>query len=313
MLNYLFTHRFLLGFFILALFFSCEDQVNLNLNETLAELVIVSNFAPGQPVRVQVSKTRSPLSTEDSLYLDHAKVQLYEGNRLLEVLELVPGTSETYPYYITRNFTPKVNVVYTIRAEAPDFEPVAAMSSIPSQTEIRSLELSDLRILPIDGGRWAYQYTVAITFIDPAEQENYYHLNFYQQVIEYRLINGDTIVTDAALQKIQFSSELDDNSLIAYFQGGVLLDDKTINGRQVAYSFPLQVNIDPRREYIGKMFAELRSVSKEYYLYHNSLSRQQTSSDSPLNEPVIIYDNIENGQGIFAGYNAALDSVSINY
>lgn len=310
----LFTRRFLIAaFMILMLLVGCEDQINLNLNETPPELVVVSNFTPGQPVVVQVSKTRSPLSTDDSLYLDNATVQLFQGFRLLEVLELVPGTEETFPYYITRNFTPEVNVAYTIRTEAPDFEPVTAVSSIPTQTGIRALKLSNLRILPIEGGRWTYQYNVTITFIDPVAQENFYHLNFYQQVVEYRLINGDTIITNDGLQKIQFSSQLDDNSLIAYFQGGVLLDDKNINGKQVSYSFPLQVNIDPRKEYIGKMFAELRSVSQEYYLYHNSLSRQQTSSDSPLNEPVIIYDNIENGQGIFAGYNAAVDSVAIHY
>ncbi|MFN7116086.1 MAG: DUF4249 domain-containing protein [Saprospiraceae bacterium] len=307
----LFISRYIAGFVMLALLLGCEDPVNLDLRDTPAELVVVSKFSPGQPVVVQVSRTRTPLSTEDSLDVDNATVELYQEYRLLEVLELVPGNDKIAPYYTTRVFTPAINIPYTIKVKAPDYKEVTAMSSIPVQTEIRALQLSNLAVTPISGSRLNYQYNVSITFEDPVEQQNFYHLNFYQQILEYRLINNDTIITREGLQRIQFSSEVNDNSLTAYFQGGVLLEDKFINGNQVSYSFPLQVNIDPRRELIGKMFAELRSVSEEYYLFHNSLSRQQTSSNGPLNEPVIIYDNIENGQGIFAGYNTALDSVVI--
>jgi hypothetical protein len=61
------------------------------------------------------------------------------------------------------------------------------------------------------------------------------------------------------------------------------------------------------------MFAELRTVSEEYYLYYNSLSRQRTGNNGPFADPVMIYGNVENGQGIFAGYNASVDSVAIQF
>lgn len=303
--------RFGLGLCLVALLLSCEDQVNFDLGNTSPQLVLISDFAPEQPVIVQVSQSRSPLSTEDTVYIDHAKVTLYQGAQVIEELELIPGTKFRPPYYTTRKFTPLAGVDYTIRAEAPNFKAVSATSSIPAQTGIRSLRLSDLQVFPLANNRLNYQYEVFVLFNDPADGENYYHLNFYQQILTFRNVNGDTVITQENLKKIRFTSELDDNSLTAYFQGGVLFDDKAFNGKPIAYSFPLQVNIDPQREIIGKMYAELRSVSKEYYLFHNSLSRQQTSATGPFTEPVMIYNNIENGQGIFAGYNADIDSVVI--
>ncbi len=306
-----FTLSLFAGISILGLLVSCEKPVDLNIGRSKSQLVIVSNFTPSQPIVVQVSKTRSPTSTEDSVYVENATVSLYQGAKLLEVLELVSGPTDQPPYYTTRQTTPLVGVTYTIHAQAPDFEPISATSSVPIPTAIRSLRLSDLTISSASGGRTDYRYDVSIVFNDPAEGKNYYHLNFYQQILEYRSAAGDTLITDASLRKIVFSSELDDNSLIAYFQGGVLFDDKNFNGNPISYSFPLQVNINPRKELIGKMFAELRTVSEEYFLFHNSLSRQQTNSTSPLKEPVMVYANIENGQGIFAGYNASVDSVSL--
>lgn len=304
---------FFAGISVFLLLVSCESAVDLNLDDAKPQLVVISNFTPGQPVVVQVSKTRSPLSTEDSVYLENATVELYQDSKLLEVLEGVAGSARNPPYYTTRQTTPVVGLNYTIRAQVPDFESVTATSSVPIPTSIRSLRLSDLNIFPGTDGRKNYHYQVAIIFEDPAAGKNFYHLNFYQQILEYRLVGEDTITTNESLQKIRFTSELDDNSLIAYFQGGVLFDDKNFNGNSISYSFPLKININPQKEMVGKMFAELRTVSQEYFLFHNSLSRQQTSSDGPFNEPVMIYNNVENGQGIFAGYNASVDSVAIQH
>jgi|GEM_PF-459743 hypothetical protein len=303
----------LIGISTLLLLVACEGQVELDTHDPQPELVLNSNFAPNQPVVVQVSKTRSPLSTEDSLYLDHATVELYEGNRRLELLELVRGTQDAPPYYTTRLTTPAVGNSYTLRATAPDFATVSATSRIPVSTRIRALELYNLSVVPVQPLQMNYTYEVAVFFDDPGREKNYYHLNFYQQVLTYRVVAGDTLIVGEQFERVRFTSQLDDNSLIAYFEGGVLFDDKKINGIPISYSFPLQTSIDPRRQLVGKMFAELRTVSEEYYLYYNSLSRQRTGNNGPFADPVMIYGNVENGQGIFAGYNASVDSVAIQF
>ncbi|MCB0476306.1 MAG: DUF4249 family protein [Flavobacteriaceae bacterium] len=54
---------------------------------------------------------------------------------------------------------------------------------------------------------------------------------------------------------------------------------------------------------------EFRTVSEDYYLYHSSITRQNYSEGSSFAEPVFVYNNIENGHGVFAGFNTSVDSV----
>ncbi|MDX1941037.1 MAG: DUF4249 domain-containing protein [Saprospiraceae bacterium] len=295
---------------ILLLAAACESPADLNLNEFETKLAVISNFGPDQPVKVQISKTQSATTGTDPEYLEDANVLLYRGNTFLEILKLVPESPTSKPYYVTENFKPQIGELYTLKVDAPGFEQVQATSKIPTPARIRGLGVSDVSVRELPQ-ELAFAYKVSIIFEDPLEASNYYHLNFYQQIWNYQVVENDTIITGNWLRKIAFSPETDNNSLIAYFDGGVLFDDASFNGKAVGYSFTLETSIDPSKHLLGKMFTELRTVSKEYYLFHNSLSRQQTSPGGPLSEPVIIYNNIENGQGIFAGYSPSLDSAAI--
>ena len=44
---------------------------------------------------------------------------------------------------------------------------------------------------------------------------------------------------------------------------------------------------------------------------YTSLIRQLESQDRPFAEPVLVFNNIENGLGIFAGFNRSRDSILI--
>lgn len=297
---------------ILIIAATCERPLDIKLEEPEARLVVISNFTNNQAIQVQVSKSRSVLNTGDIAYINDAVVEIFDEDLLLETLELVPLIGKTPPFYTTRVLVPEVDVVYTIKVEAPGFDPVMAHSKIPPKIDIHSLEITDLIVREGEmENELIYSYTVSLSFEDPEEQLNYYHLNFYQQIINYINIEGDTTILDTYLQQIDFSPAIDNNSLIAYFEGGVLFEDTPFNGKLIAYTFPLQVRIDEANELIGKMFVELRAVSEEYYQFYNSLSRQQENPGIPFTEPVILFNNIENGQGIFAGYNLSVDSIAV--
>lgn len=302
-----------LGFLALlsVALFSCEDAVELDIGDLESKLVVVSNFVPDKPVEVFVSKTKSVLSSDATYYLPNASVQLYRGNTFLEALRFQPGANGNPPRYVTAEYFPEVDSTYTLRVDVPEFEPTQAQSNIPKAATIRSLNVDDVVIQQISPDSLAFFYQVEIVFADPPNVHNFYHLSFYQQTWNYEVQNGNIVIVDSNFKNINFSSENDNNSLIAYFDGGVLFEDVAFDGRQVSYSFNLRTDIQRSKEILGKMFAELRTTSQDYFLYHNSLSRQQTSSGGPLTEPVIIYNNIENGRGIFAGYNPAVDSVTI--
>ena len=91
--------------------------------------------------------------------------------------------------------------------------------------------------------------------------------------------------------------------------GGVLFSDEKFNGLNFSGSFPMHFELEPSQE-LGKLIVELRSASDDYYFFQTSVTRQQ-GPGVPVQGEVAVYNNIENGQGIFAGYNLSIDSVAV--
>lgn len=50
----------------------------------------------------------------------------------------------------------------------------------------------------------------------------------------------------------------------------------------------------------------MKKVSEAYFLYKETYALQQSVDGDPFAEPVTVFNNIENGYGIFAGYRTTL-------
>lgn len=292
---------------------TCERSLDVELPAPAPKLVVVCNFTNNEELRVRVSRSRYLLDESPEDYIADAVVELFQGDQFLETLSLVvPQEPRVSPYYVTKNTAPQTGIVYLIKVSAPGFETVMAQSAIPQTINIQEFEVGDVEETPgANPGSLRYAYLISLAFQDPPDVENFYHLNFYQQILDYIDIGGDTLILRDYLQPVVFNSFNDNNYLLAYFGGGVLIEDGPYDGRTLNYSFPMGIEIFPANQRLGKIFVELRSVSKEYYYFHNSLSRQQNNNGSGNNEPIFIYNNIENGQGIFAGYSQSLDSMLV--
>lgn len=307
----MFRHSLLLTFAALILMAStCERPVDLTVEEPDPMLVVVSNFSDQRVLQVQVSKNIDALNGANIEYVRDANVELFEEDQFIERLNLIDPEDKP-PFYTTYELKPKVGVRYTIRVEVANFKTIIAQSSIPPQIQIQNIEASNVSIIHGSDNIKDYEYDISLSFIDPARSKNFYHLKFYQQIHKFELRMQERFITHSALKEISFSPVNDNNDQLAYFRGGVLFADGLLDGQSISYSFPLRSSIRSDNELLGKVYAELRAVSEEYYLYHSSLSRQRGNLGVPFTEPVIVYDNIENGQGIFAGYSASLDSTSI--
>ena len=80
---------------------------------------------------------------------------------------------------------------------------------------------------------------------------------------------------------------------------GVIFSDEFFNGK----NYELVIYID--KQYTPFLFTELRSVSKEYFLYMRSYFKYVQTNGDFLAEPVMVYNNINNGIGIFAGFSTS--------
>jgi hypothetical protein len=291
---------------------TCERPVDLQIPVLEPKLVVVSNFTSEEDVFVQVTKSQSILDSNDVTYITDAVVELYQEDILLEELSLVQGVRRVPPYYSTFMTSLEPGVIYTIKVDAPGFETVMAESSIPEKIDIQGLNVTDIDIQTgANDDELIFSYTVNMAFQDPPNESNFYQLNFFQELYSYINIEGDTVITGKNLRQIAFSPQNNNNNFIAYFDGGVLFDDTNFDGSVIGYSFRLETRLNQETELLGQMFVELRSTSEEYYLFHNSLSRQQENTNDPFAEPVIVFNNIKNGKGIFAGYNQAVDSILV--
>ena len=297
----------------LCLAATCERPVELDIDRPPDRLVVNGSFTPGQEVRVAVSRSQSILDDDPPEYLADATVTLYEGNVLREELELFieQNAARIPPYYVTKSFKPQAGATYTIRVAAPGFQTVEAHSFIPEPVPLTLLRASRLMESP-GGSQYSrtFTYHVDLNFDDPPYEDNFYHLNIFQEIFDIALTaDGDTVINDRRLERLVLEPE--DASIIRdAMLGGLLLKN---NPQKDGYGFDVAVDIVPEFVALGHIYAELRTVSREYYLYYTTFSRQRNQSDGPFNDPIVIYNNVENGHGYFAGYNSVRDSVSLGF
>jgi len=307
-------------YYILLLLFyfgliSCDKVNPIELDQEEPELVVVSNFTKGKDIRVIVSKSRSITDQSMPEYLLDATVELYRGAEYLETLELIDpkGQEGQVPFYTSYTFQPEVNIVYHLKASAPGFRSVTSQSRIPEQINLLSIDLDDVVQEELNSGQIEVEFELNLNFEDPVQEINYYHISLMQQYHHYMLTeDGDTSIIDTEVEPIRLGKQNNSNTEVAHVGGGMLLTDEPFDGKIISYNIPISLQYNPAEELLGKIFVDLRAVSEEYYRYFEALSRQEDATDSPFEDPVFLFDNIEGGKGVFAGYNSSLDSLQLS-
>lgn len=296
---------FLVLLILAGILWTCEEP-RLPFGDDQPRLVVISEFTSSRNLEVQVLRTRRVFEPDTvSLYILNAVVEIFRDSTMLE--ELTLDREKTTPTYTSRNLIPEPNIKYRIVVNAPGFEPVTAHSSVPSQILIDGLEVNELLRKPSpSAGKLAYSFRVTMRFNDPGEEDNYYHLNFSQQVRKLPVSGQD--FPAVRIVKPVFSS-LNNDEFTPARDGGLLFTDNSFNGRLFAPVFPLRFDLDAD-EYLGQLLVELRAVSRDYFLYQKSIT-QQDGPGLPIQGDAPAYNNIENGVGIFAGYNYSVDSILV--
>ncbi len=295
---------------------TCERPVDLDIEKPKDRIVLSSIFTLGEKVKVEVSRSKNIFEDIPDEDFADAHVSIFQGTELIEELVFViPPQEHIRPYFTTTIFEPQPSITYTIKAEVDGFDPVFAHSFIPIPVPITSFSVTSLEERPATNGySILYDYDIFFDFDDPISEENYYHLNIFQEIIERQITNIGDPGPDTTITKIwkRANLELDKPGVVSdAIVGGLLFAD---NPCPEGFDFNLSIEIVPElNQSLGKAFVEFRTVSKEYYLFYNSFNRRQNQKDGPFTDPITVFNNIENGQGYFAGYNATQDSVFIEF
>ena len=277
--------------------FGCEDMttiVDLELPEHQSLLVINSVPEIEDYVRVYISSSLDPLSNSQYQYLNDAIVLLKHDN-IIDSAEFIEATLEEPCFYNV----PKLieGEAYTLEAHHVNYPSAYSTITVPYGVPVLDISIDSI---------YDNRIPVAFSIIDPI-QVNYYYLRF-------------TVKKDGKWQTSSFETydpSFDDRGIV---------EDGQINGRKIFFTDQLFNNLQKTFEFeliikdgiddvdgLGSDFiaASVDSIkihffttNESYYKYHISRKLQDRNENNPLTEllgaePVVVYNNIENGFGVF--------------
>jgi hypothetical protein len=293
-------------FVAFLVFTACERDAQLDLNNNSPEVVVLSNFSDLDTLEVVVSKTRPVLDEGKPEYISNARLVLYVNGFFADTFQYVASPVLQAPgYYISSKVVPKPGDRCSLVVEVPGFDPVKGESRMPFPVFIdTAFTMLVVEKEQIDEELSQATIEVKLKVLHEPGVENYFHLNFYQQGFDFQLDQeGDTIKFPFFSLPLVVAPGDDEIPLVPYIENrGVLFTEQALEGNQGILSFSLKFQYYPQSQILDDFLIELRTTSREYYLYHRSLARQHQAGQHPFSEPVILYSNIENGHGIFAGF-----------
>lgn len=291
--------------FVAASCEKAEDVVDFPI--VTPKLVANCFFQPDSAWNIHVSKSLSVLDNADIKVVEKATVLLYEDGVFLDTAKLDPIT---HFYTLSSNY-PQRGKEYSIEVKAPGFTQIEASDIIPAPIPIEdlSMRLTD-SVLSYDEYSGQYygtlKYEISLTFTDPPGEDNYYQLSGYW--LEKLQDWSDTTIYTIYRNDIWWS---DNNQPILeetnnnYF----LFSDKLISGQH----FKFVAEFEDYSYFSGKTYYfELKSLSEAGFSYKKTAALFQINQGNPLVEPVQIYNNIENGFGIFSGYCPSSKIIRLN-
>ncbi|PLX12453.1 MAG: hypothetical protein C0594_02425 [Marinilabiliales bacterium] len=286
--------KYIIILFSTILAFSCEKSEDIN-DFPLVDSKLVANcfFNPDSSFVVELSKSLSVLDNAEIPNILGATVLLYTDGVFVDTMKNEVG-SGNYKTEICPQFGKK----YSLEISHPDFESISASDQLPDsvagiQVEMQMLDSS------YTWDEYAHEYyghahvKTKITLPDPGYTDNYYKISAYI---------GDTIEDWNGSYYYEYSIylEYESNSILEEGTGDyIVLSDEFFNGENYVVEFEFWDGYYyPGRPYYFK----INSLSRAAYLYNKTVNLYNSRKGSPFAEPVQIYNNIENGFGIFAGY-----------
>ncbi|MBN1116772.1 MAG: DUF4249 family protein [Bacteroidales bacterium] len=288
---------------IILLSSRCTKEIDIQLNDTNREMAMYCTFTEDNLSAFFSSTTQITNGEYPRLWKLHITLS-EEAKPILDTI--INDSVFKFKYDFNRG------ILYHIAVSDSSGSVLTGTAEIPEDVNIFSASLTLAYKKYSQNEISGIMYSEAtITFIDPANEKNYYEIiiydvndNFSPEVYEY----WSSFSSEDPVLKLE--GDLDYNPKTIFFS------DDLFNGEK----YQLKVLSSDGGNYCSygqclpnEAKIELRSISEDYYLYLKYLTRhyynQQTSDGKPgldmlyTGEPIDVYSNIENGYGLFAGYS----------
>ncbi len=267
--------------FLLA-FYSCEQIIDVEVPVHDPVLVLSSFYIAGDmEIEAILTKSAGILTSNDSLNIvEDATINLYEEDVLIYTLnEITVGE-----YAATLSAPLTIGKEYRMEVIKQGFETVWATQTLPAAVAISDISFEEEGGIDLEG---VQKDVIEFKFQDQANEAN-----FYQAIIRHR----DR--TDTTQNWGQWTWSLD--PILEEGWEAPIFSDDILDGE----NYKLRLLADSRSSGSNSnVVLDFSVITRDKYLLSKSLVAQEIAKDNPFSEPVIVYTNVENGQGVFSMEN----------
>lgn len=318
-------------------FVSCTKEIIFNGDMLNPKLVVNSIGYVDSVFVVQVALSKPIPGYESSFqYLPDATVKLYSDGKELETLQRVSfdgydpeminylESSSVNGTYVGRKTIIESGRTYHIEVSHPKYPTATSEMTAPTKIPIERIDTVSTIYVDNYSGNMR-KYKASIRFTDPANEENFYRLHMsyivgrnysknmnpnggdltdtislYYYYDSYNGILSDDPVFTSERDANDFLFGIDNRSRFTVFTD-VFFNGKTYNlsvdlAEWIAHNIR---TIDTTKGEFFQVNFELYSLPKETYYYIMSVGKFNRNDDALFTEPMLVYNNINDGLGIF--------------
>lgn len=290
--------------FVSALGFSaCDQFLDVELPGQEPKLVLNALLENTDTIRVSLSKSRGILEGGQFDRFEPVKdaqvfIKSDKGATIPLIFKDQKNPSEPFAYYYLAGFDFESGDRYEITAESPGFPSVNSQVVFPESILIKEITYQDLGPSGSSQNQNLFEFT--LKFEDPIAK-TYYELD------------GSILGRSTTQANSFYSSKLYPRPVNPAYEKdyswglGFLFSDVLLRGKDSEMVFRITLPIGFELD----VEINLAHVSESYYKYHDSAALQTYNRGDILSQPVLIYNNIQNGLGIFSARNRDQQILSI--
>ncbi len=306
-------------FYMLSTFIvSCTKEIVIEIPEKPASLVIESTLVPymenAKYLGIKVVSSQHIFDTTAALPITNAEVLLYKDGAFMASL-LYDSVKQFYPLGFGPMQGPLGGETYCIEVSVPGYQSVYAETHIPEKVSIDTITIDRIGYMDDNG---LVHSKLSIIFSDPPEDENYYEIVVTSIGLEYESEAYSTLSTFEPFI-VNEPHYPDETRIDLKKPKRLLFNDKTFDGQQIEldfYYFASQRMGETHQLNSEILSVQLRNISREYYLYQSTMLHSSFNREADilygLGEPLNVISNVENGYGIFAGFNNDVFNIDLD-
>ncbi|MBN1925208.1 MAG: DUF4249 domain-containing protein [Prolixibacteraceae bacterium] len=332
---------------LLLLFTACEKTIEFNEEDVKPLLVVNCILTEGENIEIDLTHTVHALEESDFFEpVKNASITISDGDKISSAFVFTlkfdsilrwnnQSQTEFYEYfekstYINTEFEIKAGQKYILDIDADNYEPITAEAIMPVSPKISKIDTTSE--LVNDAYSSYIERNAKITFTDPPNEQNFYQLMVKKAEVSvyFDHYTGEMIlnpwVTESFISSEDPIFEKDESDIIGGLISSYLplfiFEDALINGKTYTLSFNYD-NVWVSSNYYYPEGAEeeykltiykimLNTLDESMYKYKQTSIGQTYMGSDPFSEPVLVYSNIENGAGVFGGYNEEATYIMTN-